>query len=70
MSSSYRKINYTLRPAKNIERKMLCEAFHKLHPFGKVQNYRYIGFGSTYFSDFILFLDFIVSVIPFHHLGG
>lgn len=53
--SSYQKINYTLRPAKSIERKMLGEAFHKLSAFGRLETYRYIGFGSTYFSDFILY---------------
>jgi len=55
MAESYRKINYGLRPAKNIERKMLCEALHKLSHFAPVETYRYIGFGSTYFSDFTLF---------------
>ncbi|GAB6272397.1 MAG: hypothetical protein STSR0003_22430 [Smithella sp.] len=55
MSSSYRMINYTLRPAKTIERKMLCDVFHRLYPFGKIETYRYIGFGSIYFSDFQLF---------------
>lgn len=55
MSRSYEDINYSLRPAKNIERKMLCEALRRLSPFGKVESYRYIGFGSTYFTDFSLF---------------
>ena len=53
--TSYEKINYALRPAKNIERKMFCEAFQRLTPFDKVENYKYIGFGSTFFSDFALF---------------
>jgi hypothetical protein len=52
---SFERINYGLRPAKNIERKMLCEALHRLSAFGHLETYRYIGFGSTYFSDFILF---------------
>jgi len=52
---SYEKINYRLRPAKCIERKMLAETFLRLSPFGKVSHYRYVGFGSTYFSDFVLF---------------
>lgn len=52
---TFEEINYALRPAKNIERKMLCEAFNRLSPFCTVKSYRYIGFGSTYFSDFILF---------------
>lgn len=55
MSRSFEKINYSLRPAKSIERKMLCEAFQRLSPFGKVELYNYVGFGSTYFSDFSLF---------------
>lgn len=54
-TGSYEKINYGLRPAKAIERKMLCEVFRRLAPFGKLESYRYVGFGSTYFSDFILF---------------
>ena len=55
MPSSSVKINYILRPAKSIERKMLVEAFQRLEPFGAVSAYRYIGFGSFYFSDFMLF---------------
>lgn len=55
MPGSYESINYALRPAKNIERRMLCEAFRRLVGFGGVESYRYIGFGSTYFSDFSLF---------------
>lgn len=52
---SWRKINYELRPAKNIERKMLSEAFRCLTSFGSVSSYRYVGFGSHFFSDFKLF---------------
>jgi hypothetical protein len=55
MPASYRRINYALRPAKAVERKMLCEMFLRLHPFARVEQYRYIGFGSIYFSDFHLF---------------
>ncbi|MEF8700820.1 MAG: O-methyltransferase [Candidatus Accumulibacter sp. UW20] len=55
MVASYRRINYSLRPAKTVERKMLCEMFQRLHPFTRVDRYRYIGFGSIYFSDFHLF---------------
>lgn len=55
MGRSYRQINYSLRPAKAIERKMLCESFRRLYPFGKIETYRYVGFGSIYFSDFYLF---------------
>jgi hypothetical protein len=55
MAGSYSKINYRLRPAKGIERKMICDSLRCLSPFGELTTYRYIGFGSTYFSDFILF---------------
>lgn len=54
MANSYRKINYALRPAKSIERKMLCDGFRRLSGFARLETYRYIGFGSTYFSDFVL----------------
>lgn len=33
---------------------MLCVAFERLHPFQRIQKYRYVGFGSIYFSDFQL----------------
>jgi len=53
--SSFRKINYSLRPAKAVERKMLNFSFKKFSHFGKLSDYQYIGFGSTTFHDFILF---------------
>ena len=53
--SSYETINYRLRPAKAVERKMLCEALRRLSAFGDIAKYRYVGFGSAYFTDFVLF---------------
>ena len=53
--SSYQKINYSIRPAKSAERKMLCELIQHLSVFHKLSDYQYIGFGSTYFTDFSLF---------------
>lgn len=46
---------------------MLGEAFRRLYPFDRVENYRYIGFGSIYFSDFqvvhrALGIDAMVSI--------
>lgn len=55
MKGSYLDVNYAVRPAKSVERKMLCEAFRCLTPFGPLDTYRYVGFGSTYFTDFTLF---------------
>jgi len=55
MSGSFKKINYKVRPAKCIERKMLCEVFRRITSFYPLENYRYVGFGSPFFSDFVLF---------------
>ncbi|MDD2895587.1 MAG: hypothetical protein PHG81_06145 [Aliarcobacter sp.] len=52
---SFEKINYSLRIAKNIERKMIVESLPGLKEFLPINNYSYIGFGSPYFTDFILF---------------
>src|SRR5437868_13211604 len=50
-----RIVNYSLRPAKNIERKMMAEAFARLAPLRPLTKYRYIGFGSEFFNDFSLY---------------
>ncbi|WP_313513173.1 O-methyltransferase [Pseudomonas sp.] len=55
MSASFRKIDYSLRPAKYAERKMLVEILRRLAAFQPVEDYAYIGFGSVWFSDFTLF---------------
>lgn len=54
MSRNSRNINYTLRIAKSVERKMLCNIFQKLSVFHPLEDYRYIGFGALYFADFYL----------------
>lgn len=55
MANSYRKIDYRLRPAKAVERRMIAEYFQRLRPFAPVESYQYVGLGSVYFSDFSLF---------------
>lgn len=52
---SFRKINYSLRPAKAVERRILSFALKKLNHFDHLSAYQYIGFGATTFHDFILF---------------
>lgn len=52
--STFEEIDYKLRPAKAIERKMIVEAIRRLSHFSKIEDYRYIGFGSIYFADFSL----------------
>src|SRR5258708_1673154 len=49
------RIDYRIRPAKHIERKMMLDTFRKLDAFDQLSNYRYVGFGSIYFADFSLF---------------
>lgn len=55
MSNTGLKINYSVRPAKNIERKMMKDVFSRLFVFDELAEYQYIGFGSKYFTDFTFF---------------
>jgi len=69
---SFEKINYNLRPNKCIERKMICEVLSRLSFIDDLKNYRYIGFGSTYFTDFTLFhkqlgIDDLISIESAEH---
>ncbi|MCA8830509.1 O-methyltransferase [Hymenobacter pini] len=52
---NHEAVNYRLRPAKGAERKMLCEIMARLSVFGRLEEYLYIGFGSIYFTDYLLF---------------
>ncbi len=52
---SYRRVNYALRPAKYIERKMIVEGLRAVSRVFPLDTYRYVGLGSIYFTDFILF---------------
>jgi hypothetical protein len=52
---SFRMFDYRVRPNKSTERKMLGDAFRRLSYFEPIEKYRYIGFGSTTFTDFVLF---------------
>ena len=59
---SYEKINYMLRPRKQIERKIIIELFQKIQNYNENINlvkYHYIGLGSVYYYDFILFHKFL-----------
>ena len=54
MAASYAHVNYALRPAKHIERRMVFEALRRLDRLGNVGDYRYVGFASPFFVDFRL----------------
>jgi Putative O-methyltransferase len=56
---SYLKVPYDLRPAKQVERRMIFDGLLHLHRCGiPLKNYQYVGFGSIQFVDFILFHKF------------
>jgi len=54
VSSSYRDLHYAQRPAKNIERKMIVESLAGLDRVVSATSAQYVGFGSIYFTDFLL----------------
>lgn len=51
---SFETINYMLRPNKNVERKLIASTFAELRQQFPIPEYRYVGFGSMWFSDFVL----------------
>ena len=55
-SESYRKVPYDLRTSKQIERRMILDAFIRLSRHGfDIAAYQYTGMGSVHFVDYILF---------------
>ena len=52
---SFEYVNYMLRPKKQIERKIIIEILQELKKEIPLSKYIYIGFGSIYYYDFILF---------------
>lgn len=56
ISKSALSVQYDLRPAKQVERRMFVDAFQRLAQAGfKIRDYQYTGFGGIYFVDFIIF---------------
>jgi hypothetical protein len=53
--ATFERLNYGLRPAKNIERKMICESLARLSRIAPLKSYSYVGFGALGFHDFVLF---------------
>lgn len=55
-TQSYLKVPYDLRPAKQVERRMMFDALQILSRSGfDIGDYQYTGFGSIFFADFVLF---------------
>ena len=59
-SESYLSVAYDLRPAKQVERRILLDFFRRLSGLGvAVEDFRYTGMGSIHFVDHILFHKFL-----------
>ncbi len=52
--ASYEKFNYAIRPNKRTQRKMIFDALSRYLTAFPGRRFRYVGFGSMWFSDFIL----------------
>lgn len=52
---SFEKIDYSIRPAKCVERRLIGQTLSYLAAAFPIKNYRYVGFGSLWFVDFVLF---------------
>lgn len=53
---SYLKVPYDLRTAKQVERRMMIDGLRILSAAGlPISDYRYTGFGSVHFVDFVMF---------------
>lgn len=73
ISKSALSVQYDLRPAKQVERRMLVDAFQRLAQAGfEIRDYQYTGFGSIYFVDFIIFhkLLGINKLVSIEHDGS
>jgi hypothetical protein len=53
--SSFDKINYDIRVNKSIERKLILDSLLYMGRAFDIADYRYVGFASLWFSDFVLF---------------
>ena len=54
MAGSSRAINYSVRPCKQVERKMICSLLLAFQRLAQLEAYQYVGFGARYFRDFAL----------------
>lgn len=52
--ASFDVINYSLRPSKSIQRQLVFEGVLKLKPHLNLERLVYVGFGSIWFTDFVL----------------
>ena len=60
MSPAFERIDYSIRPAKQVERRLIIECLSALRGPFNLDRYRYVGFGSLWFMD---------SLLVHEHLG-
>ena len=59
-TNSFKQFNYGLRPSKQVERKVMIEILLGLSKVGyNLTNYTYLGFGSPYYVDFVMFHKYL-----------
>jgi len=59
-TDSFKQFNYSLRPSKQVERKVMIEVLLRLSKAGfTVSDYKYLGFGSVYYVDFVMFHKYL-----------
>ena len=51
---SFNVVNYSLRPSKSIQRQVVFEGVRNLQSRLDAEDQMYVGFGSIWFTDFIL----------------
>lgn len=57
--SSSEKINYLIRPTKQVERKLIIEALQRLKMVYAIGNYQYVGMGSLFYVDYQMFHKYL-----------
>src|ERR1035437_1475741 len=59
-ADSFKQFNYSLRPSKQVERKIMIEILLRLSAAGyNISQYKYWGFGSVYYVDFVMFHKYL-----------
>jgi hypothetical protein len=59
-SDSFKQFHYGLRPSKQVERKIMIEVLLRLSKAGyDISDYVYLGFGSVYYVDFVMFHKYL-----------
>jgi hypothetical protein len=55
ISRSFERIDYSIRSNKSVQRKLIVEFFERMRSRFDLDDYSYVGMGSMWYADFILF---------------